>query len=858
MNKKQNHTPMMQQYLRIKAENPNYLLFYRMGDFYELFYDDAHKAAELLDITLTARGSSNGNPIPMAGVPYHAADGYLSRLIKLGESVAICEQIGDPATSKGPVDREVVRVLTPGTLTEEALLDSQAENLLLAISHQKGRFGIAYAELSSGRFSVSEVNNEAELRAELARLKPAELLIEDSEHADLSGLKGTVRRLPPWHFDVAVAQRRLCEHFEIQDLNGFGCDALELAIIAAGCLLNYAQETHRAALPHLMGIHVEHTSDTIRLDPQSRRNLELELNLSGTQDNTLLSVMDKTVTPMGGRLLKRWLLRPLRDHQVLTERQHAITEYLNNQLYVSCQDSFKQLGDIERVLTRIMLKTARPRDFMQLRNTLNLLPTLHQLFKLVSCQKLITLDRQLGTFPELLTTLKTALVEQPPVLIRDGGVIAGGYSTELDKLRNIRDEANQYLADLEQRERDRTGISTLKVGYNKVHGYFIEFSRNHNIELPLDYVRRQTLKNAERFITPELKNFEDQVLSANERALALEKSLYDDLFDVVAPDFAALQGCASALAELDVLANLAERAETLEYTAPKFSDIKGLNIRAGKHPVVEAVSDKPFCPNDIEFNATTSLLMITGPNMGGKSTYMRQAALIVLLAHIGSFVPAKHATVGPVDQIFTRIGASDDLASGRSTFMVEMSEAANILNNATSESLVLMDEIGRGTSTFDGLSLAWACAEKLVRDIKAYTLFATHYFELTQLASSFDNAKNVHLDAIEHDDKIVFLHKVKAGAANQSYGLQVAQLAGVPKDVINAAKHKLYQLERTKQLSDDGLMLNNKQQDLFEQTKSNVDETLKQALAALNPDDLSPKQALESLYDLVALMNKND
>ncbi len=857
MTKKQNHTPMMQQYLRIKAENPNYLLFYRMGDFYELFYDDAHKAAELLDITLTARGSSNGNPIPMAGVPYHAADGYLSRLIKLGESVAICEQIGDPATSKGPVEREVVRVLTPGTLTEEALLDSQSENLLLAISHQKGRFGIAYAELSSGRFTVCEVNNETELLAELARLKPAELLIEDSDDFTLPETKSTLRQLPAWHFDQSIAHRRLCEHFEVQDLNGFGCETLGLATIAAGCLLNYAQETHRSGLAHMMAIHVEHTTDTIQLDPQSRRNLELELNLSGNHDNTLLSVIDQTVTPMGGRLLKRWLLRPLRNHSILIARQQAISEYQKEQRYLSTQAVLKHLGDIERVLTRIVLKTARPRDFMQLRDTLRQLPNLHQLLADTSSSKLTQLDRELGTFPELLATLKQALVEQPPVLIRDGGVIAEGYNAELDKLRNIRDEANQYLADLEQRERDRTGISTLKVGYNKVHGYFIEFSRNHNIELPLDYVRRQTLKNAERFITPELKSFEDQVLSANERALALEKSLYEALFDIVSPDAAALQGSAAALAELDVLANLAERAETLEYTAPEFTHQKGIEISEGKHPVVDVVSEKPFSPNNLMFDKSTDLLMITGPNMGGKSTYMRQAALIIILAHIGSFVPANKAIIGPVDQIFTRIGASDDLASGRSTFMVEMSEAANILNNATSESLVLMDEIGRGTSTFDGLSLAWACAEKLVRDIEAYTLFATHYFELTQLTSLYSKAKNVHLDAIEHDDKIVFLHKVKEGAANQSYGLQVAQLAGVPKDVIHAAKRKLQQLEHIKQLPETNVELNVNQADLFEQ-QSIEEGRLKQALSHLKLDELTPKQALDELYNLVALIDESD
>ncbi|MDF1589637.1 MAG: DNA mismatch repair protein MutS [Gammaproteobacteria bacterium] len=851
MTKQQNHTPMMQQYLRIKAENPDYLLFYRMGDFYEMFYDDAHKAAELLDITLTARGCSDGKPIPMAGIPYHAADSYLSRLIKIGESVAICEQIGDPATSKGPVERQVVRILTPGTLTEEALLESRHDNLLVAISQDKGRYGIATAELSSGRFTVSEVNSLDALLAELARLQPAEILIDESEYDNLTVFSKTIRRLAPWHFELDVAKRRLCEHFLVQDLHGFGCESLHLAVIAAGCLLHYAQETHRTALPHLRGLHIEYAGDTIQLDPQSRRNLELETNLSGGRSNTLLSVLDKTVTAMGARLLKRWLMRPLRQHQNLRHRQQAIQQCIDLELISPCQTVLKNLGDIERVLTRIALKTARPRDFIQLRNTLALLPELHELLSNVDVSRLNQLDRELGNFPELHHLLKRALIEEPPVLIRDGGVIAQGYNAELDRLRHIRDEANAFLADLEQRERARTGISTLKVGYNRVHGYYIEFSRSHDIELPLDYVRRQTLKNAERFITPELKSFEDHVLSANDKALALEKKLYEELFDKVAPDLAALQQAASALAELDVIVNLAERAETLDYSAPEFSTRSGIIINAGKHPVVEAASSQPFCPNDLELLDKQSLLMITGPNMGGKSTYMRQAALIVLMAHIGSFVPATKAIIGPVDQIFTRIGASDDLASGRSTFMVEMSEAANILNNATKHSLVLMDEIGRGTSTFDGLSLAWACAEKLVRDIGAYTLFATHYFELTQIPELYDNARNVHLDAIEHGDKIVFLHQLKAGPANQSYGLQVAQLAGVPSDVIVAAKAKLMELESNRLRPSQ--QESSVQTDLFSQIVDSAQPSdVERYLSQLNPDELSPKQALEQLYLLRA------
>ncbi|GAB4293526.1 MAG: DNA mismatch repair protein MutS [Methylophaga sp.] len=844
----QNHTPMMQQYLRIKAENPDYLLFYRMGDFYELFYDDAHKAAELLDITLTARGSSNGAPIPMAGVPYHAADSYLSRLIKLGESVAICEQVGDPAKSKGPVERKVVRVLTPGTLTEEALLDSRNENLLVAVSEHKGRFGLAAADISSGRFIVTEIETVAELQAELARLQPAELLVCDSDLDIYQQFEKQLRPLPEWHFEEKAARRRLCEHFQVSDLNGYGCDALTLAVSAAGCLLNYAQQTHRTALPHLRRISVEHTGDSIRLDPQSRRNLELEQNLSGGRDNTLISVLDKTATPMGARLLRRWLMRPIRDTRILKQRQEGIQQFIEQQSFTDCHELMRQLGDIERILSRIALRTARPRDFMHLRGMLEMLPAMHDLLAPMASLHLRNLDRTLGRFEELKQLLWSAIIDEPPVLIRDGGVIRAGYHAELDRLRDLHQNASGFLSELEQRERERTGVSSLKVGYNKVHGYYIELSRAHDVEVPAEYVRRQTLKHAERYITPELKSFEEQVLSANEKALALEKQLYEELFDKLAPELPALEQSAAALAELDVLANLAERAETLNYVAPLFTDKPGIEIEAGRHPVVEYSQSTPFCANDLRLTAEQPMLIITGPNMGGKSTYMRQTALIVLMAHMGSFVPASKAVIGPVDQVFTRIGASDDLASGRSTFMVEMNEAANILNNATQHSLVLMDEIGRGTSTFDGLALAWSCAEKLLRDIGAYTLFATHYFEMTQLPELYEQARNVHLDAIEHGDRIVFLHQLKEGAANQSYGLQVAQLAGVPDDVITAARLKLQQLEQHRYQTEESRK--QPQPDLF---VSNEKSELEQQLSRINPDELTPKQALELLYALSRL-----
>ncbi len=844
---------MMQQYLQIKAEYSQYLLFYRMGDFYELFYDDAHKAAELLDITLTSRGRSNGAPIPMAGVPYHAAETYLSRLIKMGVSVAICEQIGDPASSKGPVERQVVRILTPGTLTEEALLDSRNENLLVSVNPYQGEYGLASAELSSGRFNIAQLRSLDEVKAELGRLNAAEILIAESLHEQLAEYTAQLRCLPDWHFGFDATYRHICTHFDVQDLHGLGCETLPAAITAAGCLLNYAHDTHRNALPHIRKINIEHIDDSIVIDPQSRRNLELEVNLSGGQDNTLLSVIDHTVTPMGARLLRRWLLRPLRDQSVLRQRQQAIQELLDSSQHETLQQCLAKIGDLERAVARIALKTARPRDFMLVRNVLRRLPEMHQQLAGLQSVRLVGLDRQLGTFRELLDLLERALVESPPLLIRDGGVIADGYNAELDELRHIQEDAAPFLQALEQREREKTGIANLKVGYNRVHGYFIEVSRSQDFIMPVEYRRRQTLKNAERYITPELKAFEERALRANEQALALEKTLYDALFDELAPDLQALEAAAQALAELDVLSNLAERAYTLDYVVPEFTQKREILITAGRHPVVEVAMKENFCPNDVHITDTQRLCLITGPNMGGKSTYMRQLALIVILAHMGSFVPAQKAVIGPVDQIFTRIGASDDLASGRSTFMVEMSEAANMMNNATPHSLVLMDEIGRGTSTFDGLSLAWACAEKLVRDIGAYTLFATHYFELTALADHYDEAVNVHLDVIEHGDKIIFLHQLKPGAASQSYGLHVAKLAGMPDDVIQTAKTKLRQLESRQQQMQDN---ESAQADLF--SESRPVSAAESMLKDIDPDEITPKAAHALLYQLVALAREKD
>jgi DNA mismatch repair protein MutS len=775
------HTPMMQQYLAIKAEHPDILLFYRMGDFYELFYDDARRAAELLDITLTARGKSAGNPIPMAGVPVHAVDGYLAKLVRLGESVAICEQVGDPAASKGPVAREVVRVVTPGTLTEDALLDDRRDNLIVALLGRDARYGLAALDLSSGRFTLLEVDGDDALRGELVRLEPAELLVPDDD-VPLPELPDAARRrLPPWHFDPAAAHRALCTQFGTRDLAGFGCEGLELAVGAAGGLLQYVRDTQRGALPHLRGLAVEHHDEALVLDAASRRNLEIDRNLGGRDQQTLVGVFDRTVTSMGGRCLRRWLQRPLRDQAALGLRHGAIAVLLENGAHAGLREVLRGTADVERILSRVALRSARPRDLVGLRDALGRLPALHEGLGSLEASLLYAIAGALVEQPAMHDLLCRGLIEQPPVVLRDGGVIAEGFDAELDELRGLSRNADGFLAELELRERERTGVATLKVSYNRVHGYYIELGRSHADKVPVDYQRRQTLKNAERYITPELKGFEDRVLSARERALAREKQLYEGLLDAIAEQLGPLQVVASALAELDVLATLAERAEALDLCRPQLVTTPGLRVVAGRHPVVEAVQQEPFVANDLELGDARRMLVITGPNMGGKSTYMRQVALIALLAHAGSYVPAQSAELGPLDRIFTRIGASDDLAGGRSTFMVEMTETANILNNATDRSLVLMDEVGRGTSTFDGLSLAWASAERLARDVRAFTLFATHYFELTALAEEIDAVANVHLDAVEHGERIVFLHAVREGPANQSYGLQVAALAGVPR-----------------------------------------------------------------------------
>ncbi len=848
----ESHTPMMRQYLAIKAQHPNILLFYRMGDFYELFFDDAKRAAELLDISLTARGKSGGEPIPMAGVPYHAVESYLARLVKMGESVAICEQVGDPATSKGPVERQVQRIVTPGTVTDEALLEERRDNVLAAVYGHKDSFGLAWLDITSGRFLVTELQGEDQLSAELQRLHPAELLYPEgfAWFELISHIKG-IRRRPEWEFDQQTASQQLNAQFGTQDLSGFGVGNITLALGAAGCVLQYVKDTQRTALPHIRAITLEQQSTRVQLDAATRRNLELTRNLSGGVEHTLFAVLDKTATAMGSRLLQRYLHAPITDREELSARQQAIGALLEGD-YPQLQAQLKQIGDIERIMARLALRSARPRDFARLKLALNALPELQASLAPYSASLLASLATTISTYPELATLLDRAIIDNPPVVIRDGGVIAPGYNADLDELRDLSQGATDYLHQLEQREREATGIATLKVGYNKVHGFFIEVSRANSGAVPAHYIRRQTLKNNERYITPELKEHEDKVLTSQSRALALEKQLYDALFDHITPHLDKLIDSAQSLAKLDVLVTLAERAETLEYHAPKLVDVPGITYQNGRHPVVEEVMDGPFIPNPLNMNTQQRTMVITGPNMGGKSTFMRQTALIVLMAYIGSYVPAEQAEIGPVDKIFTRIGASDDLASGRSTFMVEMTETANILHNATPYSLVLMDEIGRGTSTYDGLSLAWACAEYLATQLNAFTLFATHYFELTELANQLDGVSNLHLDAVEHDDTIRFMHTVESGAASKSYGLQVAQLAGVPKAVIGAAKLRLKQLEQSAKVS--GSPGNNAQteitatqQSLFVQPEPSAVEL---ALAGIDPDDLTPKQALALIYEL--------
>ncbi|WP_046005054.1 DNA mismatch repair protein MutS [Pseudoalteromonas rubra] len=848
-------TPMMQQYLRIKAQHPDILLFYRMGDFYELFFDDAIRAAQLLDISQTHRGKAGGAPIPMAGVPYHAVENYLARLVQMGESVAICEQVGDPATSKGPVERKVVRIVTPGTVTDEALLQERQDNLLAALWQDKQQYGVAYLDINSGRFNIVELATDEALTSTLQRLQPAELLYPESfsNLLVLEQVKGA-RRRPDWEFDLDTATHLLCQQFGTQDLIGFGVAEAKAGLIAAGCVMQYVKDTQRTALPHIRAITLEKNEHAVILDAATRKNLELTVNLSGSIENTLAQVLDKTATPMGSRLLKRRIHTPVRNRDELNARLNAIASLIESQLNIEVYDALRQIGDIERVVARLALCNARPRDLTRLRNALQALPPLHHLLGESSDPRLQKIRAHSPTLPKLQDLLERAIIDNPPVLIRDGGVIAPGYNSELDEWRALSEGATDVLDQLEERERERTGISTLKIGYNKVHGFYIEISKANSHLAPPEYIRRQTLKNNERYIIPELKEHEDKVLGSQSKALALEKQLYEELFTLIAPYIEQLQTMAAALADLDVLNTLAERAQTLDYCKPELSNGDEIHIEAGRHPVVEQVSKEPFIANPVHLNADRKMLIITGPNMGGKSTYMRQTALIVLMAHIGSYVPASAAQIGKVDRIFTRIGASDDLASGRSTFMVEMTETATILNNATAQSLVLMDEIGRGTSTYDGLSLAYATADYLAGKIAAKTLFATHYFELTELAEQQSGLVNVHLDAVEHNDTIAFKHTVMEGAASKSFGLQVAGLAGVPKAVLAMAKRKLTLLEQHQSVVESPQSTSSAPQ--MQQSLPLVSEPseVEKMLEEIDPDELSPRAAHDLIYQLKALL----
>ncbi|MDP1574871.1 MAG: DNA mismatch repair protein MutS [Coxiellaceae bacterium] len=831
------HTPMMQQYWKIKSQYPDLLVFYRLGDFYELFYDDAKKAAALLHITLTSRGNASGHPIPMAGIPFHSADNYLAKLIKAGESVVICEQVGDPATSKGPVAREVSRILTPGTVTDDFLLDANCDPILMAIV-EEGSFGLACLNISSGHFTLQQLADKNSVFAEIARINPTEILLPE-DHTFSENFSTSVKKRPRWEFDLSTATQLLNDQFKTQSLDGFGVSDYPLGLRAAGCLLQYAHYTQKTALPHIHNIIVEKNDASILIDAASRKNLELISNLQGNDSCTLASTLDFTTTAMGSRLLRRYITQPLTNHAIIQQRLTYTSLFFASEKIDGLRDLMRNIFDLERILSRIALRSARPRDLSHLRDSLAVLPTLQHILREIHTENFNFLIGAIHTFPELHALLQRALIENPPMILRDGGVIAEGYDTELDELRNLQGNSQHYLIELENRERTRTGLNTLKVGYNSIHGYFIELSRLQSDKAPLDYTRRQTLKNAERFITPELKIFEEKILTSNARALAREKLLYDQLLDTINKSLALLQSAAEAIAQCDVFTSFAKAALQNNYVCPTFSDELGIHIHEGRHPVIEQVIDTHFVPNDTRFNSERRLLLITGPNMGGKSTYMRQVALIVLMAHIGSFVPASYAKIGPIDRIFTRIGSSDDLSSGRSTFMVEMTETANILHNATQKSLVLMDEIGRGTSTFDGLSIAYASALHLANISKSMTLFATHYFELTHLPEESSVIQNMHLDATEQQDQLIFLHKVKSGPANQSYGLQVAKLAGVPQSVIDRAKTKLSTLES------DSSTNAPQQKELFLIPAINpiIDE-----IKNMNVDELTPRKALDLIY----------
>ncbi|MFT6032118.1 MAG: DNA mismatch repair protein MutS [Arenicella sp.] len=853
-NSQTQHTPMMQQYLGLKADYPDTLMLYRMGDFYEVFYADAELASKLLGITLTQRGKSGGEPIPMAGVPYHSIDQYLAKLVKLGHSVAIAEQIGDPATSKGPVERKVVRVVTPGTLVEDSLLDERRDNTLAAVYQRNGSYSIATMELSLGHFKAQQLDDLDQVHSELKRIQPAELLVtEQSPAVDQSSTGIATRSVPNWYFDFDVANELLCRQFNTKNLVAYGCQDFPLAVSAAGALLQYTRDMQYDSVPHISDFSISQKTDFLIIDAASRQNLEIETNLGGGHEFTLVALMDKCANPMGARLLRRWLHGPISDRSILGHRQLAVGDFIDRVDQSAVHDLLRKCGDIERILTRIALNNARPRDLVRLRQALQCLPALKNLLSIANTQLLSQLAGKLGPFEAPQQLLETAILDEPAVVTRDGGVIRPEFDSEFYELHTLSKNTGEFLVELEQRERQQTGITNLRVKYNRVHGFYIEMSRAQADGVPDHYIRRQTLKNAERFITEELKEYEDKVLSAREKALAREKYLYQNVIDQLQPALLDMQAMAQSLAQIDVLSNFAERAVALSFCCPVLSEFSGIEIIEGRHPVVEASQSAPFIANDLIFNNKTRMHVITGPNMGGKSTYMRQNALIALLAYTGSYVPASSATIGPIDRIFTRIGAADDLAGGRSTFMVEMTEMANILRNATENSLVLVDEIGRGTSTYDGLSLAWACALDLAQRLKAFSLFATHYFEITELAEKLANVNNVHLNAVEHGQDIVFMYHVNDGPANQSYGIQVARLAGLPSQVLTTAEDKLRSLELEASKSLSGQSHQHRMD--FAVTKGVEQSALEKRLKSIDPDELNARQALELLYELKLTLN---
>ena len=842
------HTPVIKQYLKFKKEYPDKLLFFRMGDFYELFFEDAEKAAQLLNIVLTSRGKSAGKPIPMAGVPFHAAETYLSRLLKQNESVAICEQIGDPALARAPVERKVVRVLTPGTVIEDNLLPEQKESLLLAINFSRDKTALASLDMSSGQVQIGEYEDTTALESEIVRLNPAETITNMSEELPNSlPPMGAITPCPPWYFDAISAVELIKKQYQIHDLAGFGCNGMKTAIGALGAILNYIESTQFMPSTHLQPPTIHIPEAFIHLDAVSRRNLELDRGLSEDHEHSLLNTFNTCQTAMGKRQLRRWLHQPIRNHLVLQQRYHAVEKLIANRQYEDFRSCIRPIGDLERINARIAMRTAKPQDLVQLKTSLGQFPDLKTQLNSIQAPHIQGLNNQIADFQGVAKTLNQAILESPANTIREGGVIAFGYDEELDSLRALGKNAGEYLQQLETTERQRSNIAGLKVGFNRVHGYYIEISKAQASNVPENYTRRQILKAAERFTTPELKEFESKILSAKERAIGREKYLYETLLESLAQHSMRLQQSASAIAELDVLLCFAERAKNLALSKPTLTDKNVLHIVEGRHLVVEYIQSEPFVANDVSLNDSTKMLIITGPNMGGKSTYMRQTALIVLLAHIGAFVPAKQATFGPIDRIFTRIGAADDLAQGRSTFMVEMTETAYILSHATAQSLVLMDEIGRGTSTSDGVALAWACAQYLLSKNRSYVLFATHYFELTALAEAESLACNVHTEATEHEDKVVFLHTIKPGPANKSYGLQVATLAGVPASVIDLAHQRLAQISLANPITPAKA---NKPP--FTQDKACP---IKEALKQNNPDLLNPRQALELVYRLYQLLD---